>query len=348
MGAGRLGPPLREGVHRCPDGLTHSQQPAPLRRSGGGQPDASFPRAVESPAAADANSKTALRGAALSSLLHDHMRGRHGQLFPCFLELFAGTARVSRAIRRRGERACAIDRADDPALDLTVPDNVQVVTHAIRNGRVRGLWIAPPCASWSRARHGPPLSSWCSLRSADHPLGLPGLSDRAREIVSEGNAVMRVVARIVSVAIECEVPVIIENPECSYLWSAPEMLTLPHKFMFREIKYDACAFGARWRKRTRLWCWGCSSDVTFPSLCHGQSLCSYSHKHHIILSGRDPISKTLWTSLACAYPQALAAQVAYLLVSAANDLRSSRTWKVANDVSSESALLEKELRRLFI
>eukprot|EP00959_Pyramimonas_sp_CCMP1952_P268193 5607654-Pyramimonas_sp.AAC.1 len=91
---------------------------------------------------------------------------------------------------------------------------------------VRAVWMGTPCASWSRARHGPPGTSWCSIRSADFPLGIQGLSGNSLQAVRSGNAQMTFTVRVIRLCRRLSIPVYVENPGASFLWSAPPMASL--------------------------------------------------------------------------------------------------------------------------
>ena len=87
-------------------------------------------------------------------------------------------------------------------------------------------------------------------------LGLPGLSPTHRDKVSVGNRLMRVTARLARAALQLHVPGSVESPSSSRLWHAPPFVRLGADDRVISVTFDFCAFGTRWRKRTRVlfWC----------------------------------------------------------------------------------------------
>ncbi len=153
------------------------------------------------------------------------------------------------------------------------------------------------------------------------------------------------IALIIQEAIQLCIPIVIENPNTSFLWSAPVLVALAQAPCFRSHQVDQCAYGTRWRKRTRLWSWHCSDAISLRPCCTGQAVCSFSNKKHIVLTGRDSVSGRLWTSLACAYPMPMAWDMARMLSQAAERLKSQRKWSVCNSFKSEQSDLLQELKR---
>ena len=108
------------------------------------------------------------------------------------LEIFAGTARLTRAIRDIGMAAMAVDKDSTRAqsvhvacYDLNDPDQLQALCDFILKHHHQILWahFAPSCGTASRAR-GRPLPKLAKmgikvpqpLRSDKQPLGLDGLA----------------------------------------------------------------------------------------------------------------------------------------------------------------------------
>lgn len=205
-----------------------------------------------------------------------------------------------------GHACLSLDVASAPHHDLTDPNASATVEGWIASGCVCALWIATPCNSWSRARHGPLGSAWGPSRDARHILGLPGLSARDTQAIRTGNRLARVSARLIRRAIAHGLPVFLENPASSFLWRAPclaSALSDPSCLLWT---FDQCQMGARWRKRTRIASWNAPSELSFDQRCSGRhGRCSRTGRHHIVLTGRDKASGHLWTHLAAAYPPAM-------------------------------------------
>ena len=120
-----------------------------------------------------------------------------------------------------------------------------------------------------------------------------------------GNLIKDFVVRAVRQACFRGLPAAVENPIASILWSSPDMIALKSLPGFEEVCLDFCCFDTPWRKSTRLWSWN------FPLSCVAKrcrakaGVCSTSHKPHLVLSGRDPVSGQVFTKMAEPYPPQL-------------------------------------------
>ena len=236
------------------------------------------------------------------------------------MELFAGSARVTKALRRLGYGCVPIDIDYGVEFDLFNSEVSDRIIGWIRGGCICGVFLGTPCSSWSVARHGPPGSNWCALRSASHIYGLPGLGTADRQKNKTGNTAMRVTARFIKETTNLGVPTMLENPVSSRLFAAPPISRVCGGASVRQV-FDMCSLGTRWRKRTRIQTWGCQpiSDV---ACCRGRNhMCSFSNRAHIELAGKNS-QGVFWTSLAQVYPLKLAFRIAKCLI----DASSSRAW----------------------
>ena len=198
-----------------------------------------------------------------------------------FLEVFAGSARLSKSFQALGYQTISVDsRAHKEAkilkLDLLQPSSMQLVMRLLHTRRVVWVHLAPPCSTSSaarlirRSRWDPaPLRSWC------HPQGLPTLSVANRTRVNTANQLYQVTADIV---LECERLGIwwsVENPSSSMFWITKPM-KLVHKACPRmhTVVFDHCTYGGARAKRTAVWS-SCAAIVELASLCHP----SFSHVH---------------------------------------------------------------------
>lgn len=93
---------------------------------------------------------------------------------------------------------------------------------------IHGVWLATPCTSWSRARHGPIGSVWGTLRDNNHLFGLAGLSSKDREKIQLGNQTMRITAKIVHLCHKFHIPCCLDNPAGSMMWLAPPISRVCH------------------------------------------------------------------------------------------------------------------------
>ena len=112
----------------------------------------------------------------------------HGTRGSYFIELFAGTGGVAKALRKLGFLCYEYEIAHGPQYDLTVKKVVLSILRMVRSGAVRGVVLGPPCAPFSiaRCRTGP-------IRSKDQAWGFDRskLSDKDWKKVEAGNACLR-------------------------------------------------------------------------------------------------------------------------------------------------------------
>ena len=236
-----------------------------------------------------------------------------------FLDLFAGSGGVARAIRDRGFACVAFDLAAGPQYDLTRRCVKGLIEEWLRTGRVLGVVCATPCGTWSAALRVKPMpDSGRSLRSRDHIWGLPNLSAHERSKVKAGNATLRAAVRIVKACVAASAPAIVENPVGSLLFFAPPMQKLMGHPAADAISLDQCQFGTPWRKRTRLVGWHVPSLEDSALLCQGSGgLCSATGRPHLVISGRHP-DGAQWGPITQEYPEALCSAIADALVDSAD------------------------------
>ena len=203
---------------------------------------------------------------------------------PYFLDIFCGTAGVAAALKRYGAEALGVDHVIDkrrmkgPAvkLDLTLPSSQKLVFDEIKSGRVKGVMLAPPCGTSSKARNipikgpkgklrrGPP-----PLRSARYPEGLPGLRGLNRTRVRQANKLYKFCSDLMKLCVQYNVLCIVENPQSSLFWLTKWMRDAPEVFIWHVV--HACMYGSKRLKKT-----GLLINFFAPNL---QKLCDNGHKH---------------------------------------------------------------------
>ena len=92
-----------------------------------------------------------------------------------FLDLYAGSAGISHFIERTSHGCIVFEISLGNQYDLTRTCVHKLILGWITSGVVCGVFLATQCSSWSLARHGPPNSNWCTLRSKEYILGIPNL-----------------------------------------------------------------------------------------------------------------------------------------------------------------------------
>ena len=176
---------------------------------------------------------------------------------PWFLELFAGTARLTHSVQEAGIRCL-------PPVDLQLSERVltsvdvldvgwwMFIMEILETGAVRFLHCGTPCNTYSAARQddgGPP-----PLRDAHHPMGLPLLAPQNRALVFLGNLFMERTVEACLVVFRHGGDFTIENPLGSLLWLTQPMKQLQLVTKACTVDLDQCAFGAPSVKPTRLLC----------------------------------------------------------------------------------------------
>jgi hypothetical protein len=73
-----------------------------------------------------------------------------------------------------------------------------------------------------------------------------------RQRPKDGNRALDATIQMINLCNKYGVPFILENPASPYLWHDPELFeTLGAA---RHFRFHQCAFGARWKKETRISC----------------------------------------------------------------------------------------------
>ena len=150
------------------------------------------------------------------------------------LELFAGTARLTRCFGQKGFKAMAFDKTSKRSegqsvieYDLSNTDEVDSLLSFIsaKANQIALIHLAPPCGTASRAR-GKRLHFLKSLgikeprplRDDVHPDGFSYLQGSDKLRTELANLLYENTVRIAQAAIELHIAVTIENPANSLMW----------------------------------------------------------------------------------------------------------------------------------
>ena len=164
---------------------------------------------------------------------------------PRLLELFAGTGSIGKVFRARGWEVISIDI--DPKTSPTIVADILNFDYRILGGRYDALWASPPCQMYSIARS-----------KSKHP----------RDLETSDRMVQRVIDMI-----DFFNPTFwaFENPQTGLLKSRKVVDGIPF------VDVDYCMYGARYRKRTRIWTNGTGQHWT--RLCEHDCDASNGKKH---------------------------------------------------------------------
>jgi hypothetical protein len=235
-----------------------------------------------------------------------------------FHELMAGSRGLSHAVCRAGCPATSWEIQDSPFEDVLHHKNRAHLKNQMDHGLIRALWYGLVCATWSSARRN--RKSPYTGRGWPPPLrdrgsslwGLPHLSDADRRRVQDANRQARWAFAEFAHAAQCGIPCVIENPVTSMLWLTAPALRLLKKYLYIDI--DMCAFGAHWKKPTRLLYANCDLSSLGARRCHLQGgLCSFSGAPHLVLTGCSGPKGGFNTNLANCYPKKLCGEAAKLV-----------------------------------
>jgi hypothetical protein len=124
---------------------------------------------------------------------------------------------------------------------------VEKIMHTLNDELAMGntimLHLAPPCATFSRARD----RSWKTrIRSRKFPGGIPG----RRHLCREANKIAESAFYLAEWAGKKGIAVTVENPKNSYLWTFIENTSIA-----QDVVFSPCCFGGKYRKPTRIRCW---------------------------------------------------------------------------------------------
>ena len=239
------------------------------------------------------------------------------------LELCAGTAGYTAALRRAGFDSLGIDhsrnrhasQAPTAMLDLTTEAGQRVVREVLQSGRLLYCHAAPPCGTASRARDRPVRAhlrargapSPVPLRSEEFPAGLPNLSGENLARVKSANQVYNFIAAFMEECHAMGVAWSVENPKRSYMWLMPSFVRLIAMTGAHFVVYAACMQGGT-RDKQSAWL-TCS-----PQLDALEVQCDQTHDHEEWTWSPE---KKFSTAEEAAYPRLLCNSAAQCVVNIA-------------------------------
>ena len=223
----------------------------------------------------------------------DAKRLKVSQGLPLFVELFAGRATLSRAMIQAGFEVISIDHVSDSpmapivVLDLTTPSGQKILWEILASDRLWAAHMGLPCGTSSRARDRPiamnlqrlGVPSPKPLRSADHPMGLPSISQIDRIKVQKANILYALGLEIILKLAKRNVVISVENPFNSWLWTVFIHLTLSKSLedkriynSLKMVRFHSCCHGSKRRKDTG---WLATPEVFEPLT----ATCRNDHPH---------------------------------------------------------------------
>ncbi len=217
------------------------------------------------------------------------------------VELFSGSGRWSAAMRGMDWIAHEVDVKFGTTHDLSTKGGQKWAWSLVVQADF--VHIGIPCATFSSATRGR------CLRSRAHPMGKPHLSDADLAKVQLHNRLLQFSIRVVKYCKRANIPLSLENPNSSKIWSNP--LLAPLSKDAHRCVLDFCSMGTAYRKRTCFLTWNtkCLCFLNGYRCNLVDHNCCFSGEEHRILQGRAP-GGLPWTALAQAYPVKLCRMIA--------------------------------------
>jgi hypothetical protein len=239
-----------------------------------------------------------------------------------FLILFAGRERphdLRDALRRLGARVDSYEIMDDvDGQDLSRPSVQSIVLAGIAKGIWDGVYVAPPCASFS-----PALTP--RLRSLTEVEGVSPVPARWAAYLEKHNHLARFAAVVADAADKAGAVWLIENPasrrggwawwpafaDAPTLWDLPEFVALRNRTAATRVTFAQCQFGAEYQKYTSVMASASAGAALHRVLGGARCGCT---SHAKLAVGRDEFGESL-SAPSAAYPPALNTALARVLVS---------------------------------
>ena len=185
------------------------------------------------------------------------------------IEIFAGTARLTRAMRDIGLSGLAIDKDSSrtqnvhiATYDLNDPSQFSALCELVQKHHAQILWVhfAPACGTASRAR-GRPLPKLQKLgvkvpqplRSDAQPMGLDKLSGLDKVKTETANITYENMCLLARMCHGLGIAISVENPENSIFWKVPAVIELMSDINGFMTYFDNCCRGGSRRKGTGWW-----------------------------------------------------------------------------------------------
>lgn len=230
------------------------------------------------------------------------------------LEIFAGTARITRAFNSHGIATFPIDICLFPSHNVLAADVEHCIFNWIRSGRVTCIWCGMPCTTFSRARKFDGLGPE-PLRTEHFLWGRPDLRYSDRVKVQTGNRLLLFSLRLLRLCEQFQIPYILENPYSSMAWEMSCLKRFVEQYHPSFVVLHYCQFGELWKKPTSLMHNYVDLSAVGVQCNTQQGLCSRTGRKHIPLSGVDA-NGCFMTLRAQPYPFAFCKQVATIVARA--------------------------------
>ncbi len=190
----------------------------------------------------------------------------------CMLEVFAGSASLSKAVRDLPEWSSAtFDMANDESQNILNDAVFLDLIQSVVDGRYGALHLGVPCTTWTRARRP-------ALRTESFLFGVPNFPARSRRQLEEGSEIARRSLVLLNLASSQGLWVSLESPLTSLLWLHPGYRLWQSDWSISCATVHYCAWGSLFKKPTRL-------AASYPEIVQLNSQCPGDHVH-VVLRGK--------------------------------------------------------------
>ena len=262
------------------------------------------------------------------------MQGQATCPLPCVKQVSLFTALIMNITANQPKVALILQDLTDEYAQQTALDMVDQLNPL-------SIHLGLPCGTCSRARerrlpvhlretHSAPPP----LRSAEHLMGLPGLSHANRSKVEAANRLYHFACRLLFLCFTKSILVSVENPTRSWLWGILALIVSSYNDLaFTEwfaalsrVDFHACMHGSERNKATRL--------LASPKLYDELAVqCSNDHPHKPWFVVSTGSKLEFATALEAEYPRLLCTRMAACL----KNIAESRHLRLGQNLSSSQA-----------
>ena len=240
-----------------------------------------------------------------------------------FVEVFAGTARLSKEAKSRGLEVLPVDKTSARSTqihiaqyDLADPEQFGAFMEVLdmEKKRIAAVHLSPACGTASKAREKK-LLKWAKkgfripqpLRSTHKPMGVDGLQGLDKIRTETANQVYAATAAIIEFCVEHDILCSVENPENSLFWLYPDILRVMQRVTGCSTSFHNCMHGGKRKKLTQWWA---TKDVFSTLAC----ACDGLHQHAQWNPTQDSNGLRFPTAEEAAYPHLLCKRVVDLII----------------------------------
>ena len=164
-------------------------------------------------------------------------------------DVFGGSGQVGFQSEKLGVPDLIFEISRRPSDDVCSYGFKRWISKQASGNKIGAIMCATPCPSFSVAVS----RSGRALRSQEEPRGKDiNMTAEERSRIALGNRCLDATWFLLRIAYKFNISMCVENPMSSYIWWDPAFNNLIQQYRAKLVDVSQCAFGARWRKHTRL------------------------------------------------------------------------------------------------